>query len=428
MALCALRVGLGRVRAVGALRRAIAPLPNDAWLCLMIGGEGEGEGEGIDRADPFAIRDGERAVVLGPEDRAAGLASLPAIVDELARPGVIVLVRRRRPPARDFRFDGFVTSFACSAGVLRANAAALSVPELLCYAVLQGAVDGRTPVDQLLVRQIPLRAPVSRGRAAPTSVIVPHRGDPGLLDAALASLARVQGARVKVGVDGRGRAVLRRLAARHPEVKLYRAEPSPIGPFAIRHALLRHDRARRFLLQDSDDASCSDRLAVLQAAMQETGADIIGSHELRLDERRARVSATRFPLDVSAALRGHPRQHPMMLASALFRRAAYVATGGFSTDRRFAYDTQLVLRASFLVRLANADEFLYVRRAREGSLTTAPATALGNRIRTEMLAAWTRDFRAVQRGTISLAASSLRVMPRPAPYRVLPLDSMESGA
>jgi hypothetical protein len=161
--------------------------------------------------------------------------------------------------------------------------------------------------------------------------------------------------------------------------------------------------------------------------MQRTGAALVGSHELRLDELRGRVTATRFPLDVDAALRVRPH-HPMLFPSTLIRRDGYFAIGGLSTDRAFAYDTQFVFRASFGLRLANVDEFLYIRRRRAGSLTTTPATALGTPIRVELLASWVRDFHAIKANRLTVGRSSLRVLRRREPFRLVALDPLARAA
>jgi hypothetical protein len=348
---------------------------------------------------------------------------------------MLTLVARRMPPAHDFRFDGPVTSFACSGRVLGAHVAALQRPETLCFRALHGVMAGRPAVERLLVRQIPLRPAAAAPRRAPVerpastvTVVLPHRGSPALLAAALRSLACGAGdAHVLVGLDSRGIAAYRSLMARYPAVEFFQGEPAPLGPYAIRHALALRARAPHLLFHDSDDVSCWDRIDGLQRTMQRTGAALVGSHELRVDEIRERVTATRFPLDVDAALRVRPH-HPMLFPSTLIRRDSYFAVGGLSTDRRFAYDTQFVFRASFALQLANADEFLYIRRRREGSLTTAPATALGTPVRVELLDSWMRDFRAVKAGQLAIERSSLRVMPRGEPFRLVPLATGRRAA
>lgn len=411
-----------------------------AWLCLVVSpGIRDERWEGplsVTRELPRLLAGDAVVFLLGPADREAGLASLGPLYRLLAgtRRGFAALVSRREPPLEDYRDDGPVGSFACSARLLREYVAELRRPYRLCYLVLQGLLASRLPFERVMVRQIPLEEGTevsyhsyhSYQRAATraqVAVLLPHRGPAALLGAALRSVMHVRGRpHVLVGLDTGAIAPYRRLAARYPEVEFFVSEPAPVGPYAIRHALAERARERLLLFQDSDDISCWERIAILEQALRETGCAMVGSHELRLDEIWRCVRAIRFPLDVSAALRARPH-HPMLLPTTLLRRDGYFATGGFSTDRAFAYDTQFVFRASFLLGLRNVDEFLYIRRRRRDSLTTAPETGLGTPVRVELLANWTRDFLAVKAGRLALERSSLWASPRPGPYRLFPLDA-----
>lgn len=433
-----LRLHRDQLRDGARALQGIARAHEAAWLCIVVSSRpSRSAAWGSARLrrpdDIVALLDDDDdalAVVLAPEDRRAGLESLAALVEQIPAPAgsFVALVARRAPPRHDYRFDGPVASFACGARVLSAHAAALHRPETLCFQVLRGAIDGRSTVECLLARQIPLRrraaaplrAPATR-HAGSVAVLLPHRGSPALLAAALRSIACGDiGTKVLVGIDGRGTAAYRSLMSRYPAVEFFQSEPAPVGPYAIRHALALRARASHLLFHDSDDVSCRDRVDRLDQAMRRTRASLVGSHELRIDEICECVTAVRFPLDVNAALRVNPH-HPMLFPSTLMRRDSYFEVGGLSTDRTFAYDTQFVFRCSFDLRIANVDDFLYIRRRREGSLTTAPATALGTPVRVELLTSWMRDFRAVKAGRMAIDQSSLRVMPRREPYRLASL-------
>jgi hypothetical protein len=217
---------------------------------------------------------------------------------------------------------------------------------------------------------------------------MPHRGRPEHLRAAIASIATADDSprAVYVGHDERG-----------------------LGPYAIRQQLVEGAAEPLVAFHDSDDLSCADRFAVLRAAMEATSADVIGSHELRVDEIEETVRPVRFPLDVNAALAAAPgfaQLHP----TTMVRRAAFLAAGGFSTHLRFANDTQFLYRAYFSLRLRNADAFLYVRRRHREAITVRSKTALGNPRREAIEAEWMRDFERVKSGELPLADSSLRVM------------------
>lgn len=159
-----------------------------------------------------------------------------------------------------------------------------------------------------------------------------------------------------------------------PSVSLYRSGER-VGPYALVQSLVDHTRFDAVLLQDSDDWSSRDRLALLLAEAERTGAELIGSQEIRVDEVAGRVHATCYPLDANRALAiapGHPLLHPTsMISTRLLSRL-----GGFATGLRFGADTEMLLRAGFAARIVNLDVAAYFRRHRQRSLTTDPETGL----------------------------------------------------
>lgn len=160
--------------------------------------------------------------------------------------------------------------------------------------------------------------------------------------------------------------------------------------------------------------SCSDRFITQNVEMLKTQADIIGCHELRVDEINKRVEAFRFPLDVSAALKQHDSamrcyygKEPMLTGTAMIVRPSFTKVGGFSTDQKIANDTQFMLRAYFKLRMRNVDSFVYIRRRHPKALTVAQDTALGNPLRQSLGRMWAMDFEAVKRGEAQLDQTSL---------------------
>ncbi|HEX8335680.1 MAG TPA: glycosyltransferase [Pyrinomonadaceae bacterium] len=132
-----------------------------------------------------------------------------------------------------------------------------------------------------------------------------------------------------------------------------------------------------YLFQDADDWAAGDRLEILLKEAERTGAELIGSQELRVVDEGVEVLAVSYPLDVSRAyaeFEGHPLLHPTSLISRdLVRRS-----GGFSTALRFGADSEFFWRVSHLARIANVPRYSYFRRRREGALTTDPETGLGS--------------------------------------------------
>ena len=174
------------------------------------------------------------------------------------------------------------------------------------------------------------------------------------------------------------------LLEQFPSVALYRTVDR-VGPYALVQSLVDLTRFDAVLFQDADDWSSRDRLALLLAEAERTGADLIGSQEIRVDEIFGRVYATCYPLDANRALSigpGHPLLHPTSLISTRL----LARLGGFATGLRFGADTEMLLRAGFVARIVNLDVAAYFRRHRTSSLTTDPETGLDSPARHALLA------------------------------------------
>ena len=192
--------------------------------------------------------------------------------------------------------------------------------------------------------------------------------------------------------------------------------PAPVGPYVIRQELAENSTEPLLALQDSDDLSCYDRFQVQSDALAEMGCDIVGSHELCLDEMRGVVQPVRFPLDGSAAL-ALCANHALLHGTLMTYRSVFFDLGGLSTDLIIANDTQFLLRAHFNSSIRNVDEFLYLRRRHAASLTNTPETIFDNPLRRRLSSMWTQDFNAIKRGELKIEDSSLRPMRRLEPWR-----------
>jgi hypothetical protein len=194
-----------------------------------------------------------------------------------------------------------------------------------------------------------------------------------------------------------------------------------MGPYVIRQELANRCDEPMLLFQDSDDVSCYDRFTTLCAEMRHSGCDLIGSHELQVDEVSCKVIAARYPLDVCDALRAG-NDGALLLGTSMIKRKAFIRIGGFSMDQVIASDTQFLLRAYFALRIRNADSFLYIRRIHRASLTAAPETKIGVPLRQHLSSLWKADFIAVRDGRKRLEQSSLRPMAGTVPYQFLPFE------
>lgn len=369
----------------------------------------------------------------------AFFTSLKALAAEmaLAPATVVVLVPWKKPPEYDTRPDGVIDSFLCDAETFRAirGPARYTSPTRWCFTLLDGILNGRFANDRLVVRQLPSpprRAPGRLGARA--ALIMAHRGNPRHLATALQSIACADDAtqvNVRVGLDVDALNDYARVCEQFPQMTFCQVDPAPAGLFVIRQHFLERLSEEFFYLQDSDDASCSDRFTSQLDELRRTGADVVGCHELRVDEINGTVEALRLPLDVNKALsRGYSES--LLNGTAAGVRQAVLRTGGYSTDRKIANDTQFMLRAYFLLRMRNVDGFFYLRRRHKASLTMAPATGLGTPVREGLRATWAKDFEAVLSGALDLEHSSLRHMRSEIDYRFhewsAPEASPASGA
>lgn len=342
-----------------------------------------------------------------------------------------LLVPWQAPPERFPRNDGLVGSFAASCGILMAAFAQAETVEEGCYHALRRALSSSGEVaDRLTVVQMgapgpaAVPAPVSGGTVE-ANLIVPHRGSLEHLEVCLEYLARqsVRPARTQVCFDEELTPVHERLMERFPGVEYFATDPCHVGPYVARNTLGLDSPEPVVVWHDSDDASCSNRLQVSFAEMERRGLDLVGCHELRVDEIDGRVEAIRFPLSATDALDIGPA-HALFHPTSLVRRESFRRAGGFSTAHRFGSDAHFLYRAHFsLRRIENVDAFLYVRRMRPNSLTTGPETRWASPERERQRAEWRQDFERVRRGDARIEDTCLWPAHADPMPRVRPLGS-----
>jgi hypothetical protein len=210
------------------------------------------------------------------------------------------------------------------------------------------------------------------------------------------------------------------------------------GPYRLVQKVIEMTRFDAYLFQDADDWSAFDRLEVLLQTAEETDAELVGSHEVRVLVEQGDIVPVRYPLDVNEVLRARPTAFPLLHPTSLVARRLVTRLGGFATGLRFSGDAEFLRRAGHVARLVNADHFGYFRRKRAGSLTTASETGLGSPMRRqvqEMLAERARaNAQAVARGAAPDLAPwrrapepNLRLLAGPAPGD-LPVRSGWTGS
>jgi hypothetical protein len=349
--------------------------------------------------------------------------SLASLWEEIPdkKTAFIALVPRGVAPTIDSSYAEPITSFFCSAEVF-ACFSALGIdclPQTLCFAALRAIARGDIEVDCLLVRQVPFeRRQVKARQAVSKALLIPHRGEAAHLRAALAFAGKSaeNSLKIHVGLDVEECGEYAAFPAEFSGVEFVKFSPAPVGPYVIRQELAENSTEPLLALQDSDDLSCYDRFVMQSDALADTGCDIVGSHELCLDEIRAVVQPVRFPLDGSAAL-AMCANHALLHGTLMTYRNVFFDLGGLSTDLIIANDTQFLLRAHFNSSIRNVDEFLYIRRRHSESLTNSAETIFDNPLRRRLSAMWTQDFNAIKRGELKIEDSSLRPMRRLEPWR-----------
>jgi hypothetical protein len=213
------------------------------------------------------------------------------------------------------------------------------------------------------------------GSTARVCAVVPHYGCEQWLDDALTSLRdQTRPLDAIVVVDDASQVPPTDVVGAHAGVTLVTTRENG-GPYRAVQAVIDATDFDAYLFQDADDWSAPDRLAVLLAAADETGAELIGTHEIRVDEH-GDVLAVPYPGDVNAALTESPGAYALLHPSSIIGRDLLARLGGFATGLRFSGDLELLDRAGHAATVRNVAHPAYYRRRRAGSLTTAPETGL----------------------------------------------------
>ena len=221
-------------------------------------------------------------------------------------------------------------------------------------------------------------------RGASVCALIPHYECEEWLGAAIASLVeQTRPVDAVVVIDDGSKVPPIATVERFPGVTLLRSTEN-VGPYRLAQAVIDATNFDAYLFQDADDWSARDRLEALLDVAVSSGAEMVGSQEVRLYVGTARTRPFRYPLDVNAALRQNPTAHSLQHPTSLISRELVRRIGGFATGLRFAADTEFVRRASYVARIRNADHFAYFRRQWPGSLTMAPDTGIRSRQRTAL--------------------------------------------
>jgi glycosyltransferase involved in cell wall biosynthesis len=213
--------------------------------------------------------------------------------------------------------------------------------------------------------------------------IVPHFACERWLAAALASLTQqTRPLDAIVVVDDASPEPPADICRRFPEVTLLRSAEN-VGPYRLTQQVIDEAGYDAVLFQDADDWSCADRLELSLAEIERTGAEWIGTQEIRLAESGAYQPAS-YPLDVNRASENGP-QHPLLNPTSMVSRSLVQRLGGFATGLRFSNDTELLYRAVFDARIVNLPTFSFIHRKRPNSMVSSPEIGMQSRKRQDLL-------------------------------------------
>jgi hypothetical protein len=345
------------------------------------------------------------------------IKTLSGIMARRDREGISLLVPYVVAPVSDSREDGFARSLVieskyCSAMIAQkytGDFARLSYE--LVYAYLNSDNSNNLKVFQV-GKNLSCVEPVEklyRKEFKDSAILIPHKGPLYMLRRCLRHLSDIKiptTVRIffddtsykKIAVDEFNRV--------QAKVSLSFNRPLNSGPYLGRHfSILKTDKKYIFF-QDSDDISLKSRYFRQISELKQRGLDMVGSHELRIDQFKKSIVLVRFPEDVNYAFskRAH---NPLFHPTSLITKSAYLKTGGFSTNLKFGYDLQLAMRANFLIKMGNVDDFLYIRFRRQHSLTTSKKTEIGTSLRSFLWWRWRIEMRLVAENKLDLKKSSL---------------------
>jgi hypothetical protein len=213
------------------------------------------------------------------------------------------------------------------------------------------------------------------GRGSSVLAVVPHYHCEEWLGQCLTSLlAQTEPLAGIVVVDDHSAEPPVELLREFPQVTLLFAAEN-VGPYRLVQEVINRTDYDAYLFQDADDWSACDRLEILLDEAARTGAELVGSQELRVLAETEEIVPVCYPLDVSRALAEH-EGHPLLHPTSLIARGLVQRGGGFSTALRFGGDTEMLLRVGLAARVANVARYCYFHRHRAASLTTSSETGI----------------------------------------------------
>lgn len=154
-------------------------------------------------------------------------------------------------------------------------------------------------------------------------------------------------------------AIAEEYARADPRIRIVR-NPRNLGVVQARNrALAEADPASTYLaVFDSDDICLPNRLR-MQVDFLEAHPDhaAVGGHTLVIDEDGGEIGARRYPATHAEIVRVITRYSPIAHPTAMIRRTALEAVGGYRAEYPRCHDYDLWLRMASQFKIANIDAF-----------------------------------------------------------------------
>lgn len=378
----------------------------------------------------------DKILIIDAKDWSFMYDSLNDLVQFALRPEkqLLLLTPYLKPPKIKKRKDGIVTSFLCDYSIFQdlIHTRLIDSQQQLTFEALSQVMQPGCEVEELLVKQLPLDNGTSvklptmsnpQKSQIDAALVIPHRGSLEHVETCIRYSDLNSTVPKKIGVcfDEPVTNSHAKLSQRFPHVEFFFTQPYPVGPYVFRQFFAASSHMPYIIFQDSDDVPTTDRFQKLNESIQGTDSDILGSHEINLDTYLKAVTVIRYPLDPYHALNIEPAA-ALFLPSTMITKKILEQTGGFSTTRRFSGDLQFLWRAYFYTKkFLNLDEFLYIRRKHECSLTTDCETSLDSPSRLALAQKWRNDFLDVRNNSLKIESSSLAAERHPDSVQIMPI-------
>jgi glycosyltransferase involved in cell wall biosynthesis len=178
------------------------------------------------------------------------------------------------------------------------------------------------------------------------------------------------------------------IVCRFPGVTLLRSTEN-VGMYRLLQAIVDATDYPGYMFQDADDWSAPNRLAVLVAEAEKTGAELVGCQPITIFWGLPEEPETEYPWDVNAAVLANPIHH-LLLPSSVITRDLIVRLGGFATGLRYGGDSEFLRRAIFVTTVRNVPDRCYFRRVHPQAATRRPESGYQSPMR-QALAAQLRE-------------------------------------